>query len=150
MRKVNRNANFYLGVLVAVIFAFALIFAISSQNSVKILNNGTPEATIQKFLQALNDGRNVEAAALFSVASSCTVEDIDRAYIDKNAEVSLDKAILTDTNNAIVYVSIQRNDAPLLSDPFTEPQDFRLVKEAGNWKIAGIPWPLYDCGVMTK
>ena len=150
MRKVNRNANFYLGVLVAVIFAFALIFAISSQNSVKILNNGTPEATIQKFLQALNDGRNVEAAALFSVASSCTVEDIDRAYIDKNAEVSLDKAILTDTNNAIVYVSIQRNDAPLLSDPFTEPQDFRLVKEAGNWKIAGIPWPLYDCGVMTR
>ena len=150
MRKVNRNANFYLGVLVAVIFAFALIFAISSQNSVKILNNGTPEATIQKFLQALNDGRNVEAAALFSVASSCTVEDIDRAYIDKNAEVSLDKALLTDTNNAIVYVSIQRNDAPLLSDPFTEPQDFRLVKEAGNWKIAGIPWPLYDCGVMTK
>ncbi len=150
MRKVNRNANFYLGVLVAVIFAFALIFAISSQNSVKILNNGTPEATIQKFLQSLNDGRNVEAAALFSVASSCTVEDIDRAYIDKNAEVSLDKAILTDTNNAIVYVSIQRNDAPILSDPFTEPQDFRLVKEAGNWKIAGIPWPLYDCGVMTK
>lgn len=150
MRKVNRNANFYLGVLLAVIFAIALIFAISSQNSVKVLNNGTPEATIQKFLQALNDGRNVEAAALFSGVSSCSVEDIDRAYIDKNAEVSLDKTILTDANNAIVYVSIQRNDAPLLSDPFTEPQDFRLVKEAGKWKIAGIPWPLYDCGVMTK
>lgn len=150
MRKVNRNANFYLGVLVAVIFAIALFFAISSQNSVKVLNSGTPEATIQKFLQALNDGRNVEAAALFSSASSCTVEDIDRAYIDKNAEVSLDKTVLNDANNAIVYVSIQRNDAPLLSDPFTEPQDFRLIKEAGSWKISGIPWPLYDCGVMRK
>ena len=150
MRKVSRNANFYLAVLIAAIFAIALIFAISSQNSVKVLDDGTPEATVQSYLQALNDGRSEDAAALFASASSCTVEDIDRAYIDKNAQVSLDKTVMTNETSAIVYVSIQRNDAPLLADPYTESQDYRLIKEDGIWKLSGIPWPLYDCGVIRK
>ena len=150
MRKVSRNANFYLAVLIATIFAIALIFAISSQNSVKVLDNGTPEATVQSYLQALNDGRSEDAAALFASKSSCTVEDIDRAYIDKNAQVSLDKTVMTNSTSAIVYVSIQRNDAPLIADPYTESQDYRLTKEDGIWKLSGIPWPLYDCGVIRK
>jgi hypothetical protein len=150
MRKVSRNANFYLAVLIAAIFAVALIFAISSGNTVKILKSGTPEATVQKYLQALNDGRNEDAASLFASTSKCSAEDIDRAYIDQNAQVLLDKTVIGNNNSAIVYISIQRNDAPLMADPYTETQDYRLVKEDGIWKIAGIPWPLYDCGVNTK
>lgn len=150
MRKVSRNANFYLAVLISTIFVVALIFAITSGNTVKTLQSGTPEATIQKYLKSLNDGRNEDGASYFSSASKCEVEDIDRAYIDRNALVIFDKTVTVSENSAIVYISIQRNDAPLMADPYTESQNYRLVKEQGTWKISGIPWPLYECGVFRK
>lgn len=150
MRKVRRNANFYLAVLVATIFAIALIFAISSGSNVKTLQSGTPEATIQSYLKALNDGRNEDGSSYFSTSSKCSVEDIDRAYVDRNALIIFDKTTFTSDDSAIVYISIQRNDAPLMADPYTESQNYRLIKEAGAWKISGIPWPLYECGVYRK
>lgn len=150
MRKVNNPQNFALALLISVVFLIALIFAITSSNSVKTLKAGTPEATVQEYLIAVTEGRNEDAANLFSSTSKCTVDDIDRAYIDQKAQISLDKTVLTNKDAAIVYVSIERNDGPLMSDPFTETQNFRLAKENQSWKILGIPWPLYECGMILK
>jgi hypothetical protein len=150
MRKVNRTANFYLAVLVSVIFAIALIFAISHENSVKNLESGTPEKVVQEYLDFLNDGRNEEAAKLFSTLSKCTVDDIDRAYIDTSSQVLLEKVSLNGENSAIVYISIQRSDGPLMSDPYLQNENIRLVKEDGSWRLSGIPWPLYQCGDNYK
>lgn len=150
MRKVNKNANFYLAILVSLIFAVALVFAISTDSSVKTLSNGTPEKLVQEYLDAVNDGRNEDAAALFSSSSSCTVDDIDRAYIDTSAQVILDKVVTNDETHAIVYISIQRSDGPLMSDPYVDKENYRLVKQDGQWKLSGIPWPLYECGGVFK
>lgn len=150
MKKVNKGPNFYLALLIAIVSVVAVILAISSSNSVKIMEKGTPEAAIQQYLQSVNEGRNEEAASYFSKTNKCTVDDIDRAYIDNNAQITLDKSVITSTNSAIVYVSIQRNNGPLLADSYTEPQTFRLNRENSLWKIAGIPWPLYDCGGEPK
>jgi len=150
MKKVDKSPNFTLAVLISVIFIIALVFAITSSNTPKKLEAGSPEATIQSYLQAVIDGRNQEAANHFSNTSKCTVDDVDRAYVDQKSQIALDKTVLTNEISAIVYVSIQRNDGPLMSDPFTESQTFRLVKENEQWKIAGIPWPLYECGVFLK
>ena len=150
MKKVNKGPNFYLALLIAGVSIVAVILAISSSNSVKIMQKGTPEAAVQQYLQKVNEGRNEEAASYFSKTSKCIVDDIDRAYIDNNAQVTLDKSVITSTDSAIVYVSIQRSNGPLLADTYTEPQTFRLNRENGLWKIAGIPWPLYDCGGEPK
>ncbi len=150
MRKVNKGPNFYLAILIAAVSIIAVLLAITSSNSVKTMENGSPEAAVQQYLQRVNEGRNEEAARYFSKISKCTVDDIDRAYIDNNAQVTLDKSVITSTDSAIVYVSIQRNNGPLLADTYTEQQTFRLNRENGLWKLAGIPWPLYYCGGEPK
>jgi hypothetical protein len=150
MRKVNKGPNFYLAILIAAVSIIAVLLAVTSSNSVKTMKNGSPEAAVQQYLQRVNEGRNEEAARYFSKISKCTVDDIDRAYIDNNAQVTLDKSVITSTDSAIVYVSIQRNNGPLLADTYTEQQTFRLNRENGLWKLAGIPWPLYYCGGEPK
>lgn len=150
MEKIGKTANFYLAVFISGIFAIGTIFAISSTNSTEKLEIGKPETSIQEYLQALNDGRNEVAASYFSSTSRCKVEDIDRAYIDSNLQVILDKVVIEGDQSAIVYISIERNDSPLRADPYVEKRNYRMVKESGKWKISGIPWPLYDCGVLFK
>lgn len=150
MEKIGKTGNFYLAVFISGIFAIGTIFAISSTNSTEKLEIGKPETSIQEYLQALNDGRNEVAASYFSSTSRCKVEDIDRAYIDSNLQVILDKVVIEDDQSAIVYISVERNDSPLRADPYVEKRNYRMVKESGKWKISGIPWPLYDCGVLFK
>ena len=145
MKKVNKNANFYLAVLIAAIFAIALIFAITSGNSVKSLKAGSPEETVQKYLQALNNGQNEEAAALFSSTNICRVDDVDRAYVDDSLQILLDKVTYTNETSAVVHLSIQSSDGPLMSDPYVQKETIRLIKENGVWKINGDPWPIYSC-----
>lgn len=146
----NKGPNFYLAVIIAIVSIVAILLAITSSNSVETMKSGSPEAAVQQYLQRINDGKNEEAATYFSKTNKCTVDDIDRAYLDANAQVTLDKSVMTSSDSAIVYVSIQRNSGPLLTDTYTEPQTFRLNRENGTWKIAGIPWPLYYCGGEPK
>lgn len=150
MGKVNKGANFYLAILVSVVFAIALIFAISTENSVKTLKVGSPEKVVQDYLDFINNGRSEDAASLFSSSSTCTVEDIDRAYVDTTSQVLLEKVTQDNENSAIVYISIQRSDGPFMADTFLQKEIFRLSKESGLWKLSGIPWPLYECGVIKK
>jgi len=42
------------------------------------------------------------------------------------------------------------NQDQLFGDLYTEKHNFRLARESGNWKILGIPWPLYSCDEVTK
>jgi hypothetical protein len=150
MRKVNKTANFYLALIISVVFVIALILAISSGNSVKNMAKGSPEAAVQQYLKAVIEGRNQEAADFFSSNNKCTIYDIDRAYIEQDAQVSLDKTVKSDDKSAIVYVSIQRSGGLLLEDPYTESQTFRMIFENSEWKIDGIPWPLYNCDGEPK
>jgi hypothetical protein len=150
MNKINRSVNFYLTVLIAAVLTVAVIAAIFSGNSVKTLNPGSPEKTVQEYLQALTDGRNDLAANQLSKESGCTVQEIDRSYIWPSAQITLLKSEITG-NSAIVQVSIERRtDTFMDSGMMNEQPTFRLVKEKSQWKISGVPWPLYDCGSVKK
>jgi len=149
MRKEKGSANLYLALIIAVITIIAIVAAATSKNTVKSFEKGTPQQVVQSYLKAITDGRNDLAANNFSAESRCTAEDIDRAYIEKNIQISLVKTDL-DRKTAVVHISIQR-DTSLFNDTMSdEEQSIRLVQEDGLWRIAGIPWPLYDCGVYKK
>ena len=150
MDKTSKSVNFYLTVLIAVALAIAVIAAIFSGNSARTLNPGSPEKIVQEYLQSLTDGRNDLAAKRLSKNSSCEVEDIDRAYIWPSAQITLLKSEVTG-NSAIVRVSVQRKtDTFMDSGILDEQPTYRLIKEQGQWRITGIPWPLYDCGRIKK
>jgi hypothetical protein len=149
MVKRAKSGNFYIGVVVFVISITALLVGIFSQNSVKTLEKGTPESIVQSYLQSITDGRNDLAATNFSIESKCTVEDIDRTYIESEIDVNLVKTVIED-KVAIVTVTIQRSYSIFEDSSNQEEQTFRLNLEKGEWKITGIPWPLYDCGGFLK
>lgn len=150
MDKTSKSANFYLTVLIAAVLAIAVIAAIFSGNSARTLNPGSPEKIVQEYLQSLTDERNDLAAMRLSKNSNCDVEDIDRAYTWPSAQITLLKSEVTG-NSAIVQVSIQRKtDTFMDSGILGEDPTYRLIKENGQWRITGIPWPLYDCGEIKK
>ncbi len=149
MRKVKGTANFYLAIIVVAITVLAIVVATNSKNTVNNFESGSPQRVLQAYLQAMNDGRNDLAANYFSKSSKCTVEDVDRANLNKNIQISLVKTDVTQ-NTAVVHISIQW-DTSIFNDSMNdEDQSIRLVKEDGLWRLAGIPWPLYNCGEYVK
>lgn len=149
MENTSKKPNLYLALLVVVIAVVAVIVAVSSGDSVKKLDSASPQGVVQKYLQHITDGRNDLAADHFSSGSKCTAEDIDRAYVSDSLQISLLKTKI-DNETAIVKVSISYQSSVLGDDMTSESKTFRLKLENGQWKISGIPWPLYDCGVIGK
>lgn len=149
MNNTTKKPNLYLALLVAIIAVVAVIVAVSSGDSVKNLDSASPQGVVQKYLQHITDGRNDLAASHFSSDSKCTAEDIDRAYVSESLQISLLKSEI-ENETAIVKVSISYQSSVLGDDLSSESKSFRLKLENGEWKISGIPWPLYDCGVINK
>ena len=149
MDRIRKSVNFYLGIVIAAVLVIALIVTMTSNSSTKTLSTGSPEKVVQEYLMSLNDGRNDLAFKLLARDSSCSIQDIDRAYHWPAAETSLLESRITG-NTAVVRVSVQRDPSAMLDSSSGEEQTYRLINEAGQWRISGIPWPLYDCGGIKK
>jgi hypothetical protein len=149
MVRVRKSANLYLGIVIALILIIAVIVAVTSSNSTKTLSIGSPEKVVQEYLVALNEGRNDLAFKLLASDSSCSIQDLDRAYHSPDAETSLLESKATE-NTAVVRVSIQYDPYTIIDGSSGEEQTYRLIKEDGQWRISGIPWPLWDCGGAKK
>lgn len=149
MDRIRKSVNFYLGIVIALVLIIALIVTMTSNSSTKTLNIGSPEKVVQEYLVSLNDGRNDLAIKLLASDSSCTIQDIDRSYHWPAAETSLLERRITG-NTAVVRVSVQRDPSAMMESSSDEELTYRLIKESGQWRISGIPWPLYDCGGIWK
>lgn len=109
----------------------------------------TPEGVVQRYLAAVVDGRSDKAAEYFSTNSTCDATDIDRSWISETLRVNLIDAEING-DSAYIEVSIDISSGGPFDDYYTENHNFRLAKESGEWKILGIPWPLYSCEEPTK
>ena len=89
MAEIKKSVNLYLGIVIALILIIAVIVAVTSSNSTKSLSTGSPEKVVQEYLVSLNEGRNDLAFKLLASDSSCSIQDIDRAYHSPDAETSL-------------------------------------------------------------
>lgn len=132
-----------------IVIAVAIVTILSSTKSAVVIDRSTPAGSVQVYLKAVLAGKNAEAAKMLSPESVCTVTDIDRAYIVDTARVLLIDSS-TEGTTAEVRVRVEIPSGGPLGDFMTEDHTFRLVNSGGTWLITGIPWPLYDCGVMTK
>ena len=149
MDRIKKSVNFYLGIVIAAVLLIALMVAIASSGSTKTLQAGSPERIVQEFLQSLNDGRNDVAAKFLASDSSCSIQDIDRAYHWPTAEISLLESQITG-NTSVVRVSVQQDPTAMMDTSSGEEVTYRLVRTSNQWRISGIPWPLYDCGGVKK
>lgn len=131
--------------LVLVVVASLLTMNRSEEN----FKSGTPEATVQAYLKAAIDGKNDLAIRYLSSMTKCTAEDLDRTYISDSMRISLLSSEIQG-DSAFVKINSEYSDGGPFGNESSEEHSYRLTKESGQWRILGIPWPLYDCGVVKS
>jgi hypothetical protein len=139
-----------LSVLVVFTVLLAAVAAyLSSTTENTTYSPTTPEGVVQLYLTAAIEGKNDKAVDYLSVNSDCSANDLDRSWMPESVRVNLGG---TDVDGATVYVDtlIDISSGGPFDDYYTEKHSFRLIKESGNWRIQGIPWPMYSCGEMNK
>jgi hypothetical protein len=139
-----------LAVLVVMTILLAAVAAfLSSTGENTKYSPSTPEGVVQLYLTAVIEGKNDKAVNYLSASSECTASDLDRSWKPESVRVNLGS---TDFDGDTVYVDtlVDISSGGPFDDYYTEKHSFRLVKESGNWRIQGIPWPMYSCGEMNK
>ena len=150
MSDVRRGANQVLAFIVLFTLVLAAVAAfLTSSRETKDYALNTPEGVVQSFLNDVIDGKNEDAARYFSVTSTCDATDIDRSWIPDTVRVNLTNTQI-EGERAYIDVAVDMNQDQLFGDMYTEKHSFRLAREGSNWKILGIPWPLYSCDEVNK
>ena len=145
----EKRANRILGIVVATIAIVALIVVLAVKEPTAELDQGSPEGVVQQYLGSAIDKDFSQAMEYLASDSKCTIEDFDRAYIQDSVRISLSDTTSTATS-AKVSVTIETSNGDPFGGTYGENQTFQLVKEDSGWKIAGIPWPTYECGGEYK
>lgn len=112
------------------------------------LPGGTPERTVQAYIEAVLDDDVEEAIALLSrdLAERCRADDFRRAAPRSPTTVTLD-GVRVRNGRAEVTVRLRSDGGepllPIFESSFR--QWFGLVQEGGDWVIAEAPWPVHHC-----
>jgi hypothetical protein len=145
----DKRANRVLGFIVAAISIVALITVLAVNEDTPQLDATTPEGTVQQYLQSVTARDFDTAITYLSEDTKCKITDFDQAYIQDSIRISLSDASVTG-DSASVKVNIEDSSGDPFGGSYTESQAFRLIKSDSGWKIAGIPWPTYQCGGEFK
>lgn len=145
----NQRANRVLGLVVAAISIVALIAVFAVKDTTPQLDVTTPEGTLQQYLQSVT-ARDFDTAITYLAADTkCKIEDFDQSSIQDSIRISLSDSSITG-DSASIKVNIENSNGDPFGGTYTESQAFRLSKSQSGWKIAGIPWPMYQCGGVYK
>jgi hypothetical protein len=136
-------------IIVVVAAAAALVLAITSNQQSAKFEPDSPEAAVQSFLIAMFDGDTDQAAKFLAASSPCDVNHLDRAWVQRNANIDLVRVDISGST-ARVEVNVEIGNSDLFNQTYIESHNYRLEKTGDSWLITGIPWPVYDCGVISK
>lgn len=131
-------------VVALLVTAAVAVLALSLGRRVATYEPGSPEGIVQEYLTSALDGDFDRAASLLDPAGDCDASDLDRAFIQESARISLIEAA-TEGDRARVRVSVEIPSGGPLGGYFGEEHTIRLARTDTAWVITGIPWPLYDC-----
>lgn len=146
----SKSPNRILGIIVALIaLASVLVVVISLNKPVQDFDQNSPEGVVQSYLLDIFDGRYDSAVNYLEANTKCEASDLDRAFVPKNVRINL-LEVMIDDSSARVKFQIETPSGAPLDSYYTEEQVIRLVKENQDWEITGIPWPLYDCGILNR
>ena len=132
------------GVLLAVLVAVAIVLALQPPDQ---FDAGTPEATVQDYLQAVIDSDQTAAAGLMTpdLVKRC---GSDLSQIRRSPGSF--RAVILDTeplgDDLIVNIEItEGSGSGLFGDSWSFDESLILIQVGDEWLIAEAPWPIY-CG----
>jgi hypothetical protein len=149
-----RKVTFSPNRLLLIIFSAVLLFTVAvvlatSQREPTAWKISTPQGVVQAYLKAMTSGDTDKAARFLSSESQCRVSDLDRAYVPSDMRIYLTSSTIADGAATVTVKVDSSSDGPFI-DSMSEIHTLRLTRIFGNWRLVGIPWPLYDCGVIQK
>ncbi|HEU5144673.1 MAG TPA: hypothetical protein VFT81_05805 [Dermatophilaceae bacterium] len=142
------RANRILAIALAAIVVLAVVAAvISGTRSAPEVEPGSPEATVQGYVDAALAGRYDEAARLLEPGSDCDAADLEQLTgmgMHAARVVLVDSAV--EGSTATVQVDlVYASGGPFDTSEYTERHTYRLVRSGGGWLLTGVPWPLFEC-----
>lgn len=144
MSRANRILAIALGAIVVLAVVAAII---SAGRPAARFEPGTPEATVQSYVEAALDGRADEAARWLDPAGDCGAQDLDRAgaYGMTATRVVLVDSTVSGETATVQVALVLGSGGPFDSSEYREEHTYRLTRSGGTWLLTGIPWPLYEC-----
>lgn len=141
----NTRANRVLGIAVGLLVLLAVVAGvISTQQSPRTFEPGTPEATVQTYLQAVLDQDAQTAVAQLGPDAGCTVDD----FVHGNHSEP-DRVVVTDSsvreNSAQIHVDLIYGGGLLGDDGWSDQITFPLERSGDAWVISTMVWPYYGC-----
>lgn len=147
----KRIPSWALGALIAAIVVAALVTVVVRGRGPADLPPGSPEAAVQRYLTAVIDRDGEAAVALLEPDTSCTPTDVDNVgWVGADTHVELRTVEVRSSTTARVTVTITTGSGELVPSGWDEEQTFTLRRFGGEWRLTDMPWPLYECGGMTK
>ena len=139
--------------LAALLIASIIVALLESEDP---LPEGTPEAAVQAYLAAAEDGNLDEAYGYLAkrLREGCAVETFaGRRYPAEEqlqgARVTLERtATAGDTVFVTVRVTNYRGGSPFTGSERSFDQRFALALEDGDWRFTEYPWPFFECGYL--
>ena len=141
----NTRANQVLGIAVGLLVLLAVVAGvISTQQAPRTFEPGTPEATVQTYLQAVLDQDAQTAVAQLGPDAGCTVDDFVRGDPSEP-----DRVVVTDSSvregSAQVHVDLVYEGGLFGGDGWSDPITFPLERAGDAWVISTLVWPYYGC-----
>lgn len=139
------------GLVAAVVILAVVVAVLNETRSPMTVEPGSPEATVQEYVEAVLDRDHDRAAAYLDPGGACDIEDLDNQnYVDRDARVELVDSIVR-SGAARVIVRITTPSGGPVPNFLDEEVTFRLSQDDGSWVLTGSPWPMFDCaGVQFK
>lgn len=136
--------------LAAVIVASALTAAlVQAQRVTPTPDASDPTEVVQAYLTAVITGDDAAVTEYLDPALGCRVSP-ENLYAPGSAVATV-VSTSTQGNSAQVVVEIDEGMEAIsaLASGYSHREGFELGRVGDTWEITQIPWPLYDCAVMS-
>jgi hypothetical protein len=142
------RANRILTIALAVIVVLAVVAALVSRTrSAPELEPGSPEATVQAYVDAALAGKSDEAARLLEPGGECSADDLARTtgMGAPSVRVVLVHSSVEGSTATVEVKLVYATGDPFTASEYTEPHIYRLKRSGNAWVLTGVPWPLVEC-----
>jgi hypothetical protein len=135
------------GVVALVVLSVAV--ALLTRSEATTFAADTPEGTVQRYLQAIEDGELQEAYDYLSVALQRDCSYRDFRSPSQRSDMESQRVTLEDTERVNgemevrVLVTQFHVDPPFGSRESSHVQRYLLVEEGGEWRFSAQPWPTW-------
>lgn len=147
-RRTRQGPVRVVAVLLGLLVVVGLVVVVVATRQPPSRDPGSPEGVVQTYLEAVSHGDNDKAAGYLAQGSGCDAADLDRAGSIGQLRVDLLGTSVTG-DTALVRISVTRTDGGPFADTTGEEHVLRLRRTGPDWRLTGLPWPLFDCTGST-